>query len=207
MNGIMSTKQRPIHIVDDDASVLKSLSALLKAHGHDTRTFGSAEAFLADRDAAESGILLLDIRMPGMTGLQLQAKLAGNESDLPIVFMTGHGDIPMAIEAIRAGASDFIEKPFTDDVLLSAIARALKTGSGTDQTALVDESSAEKLAVLTARERDVFDHLVLGETNKIIAHELGISQRTVEVHRGRIKEKLNAGSLADLIRLKQVSSG
>ena len=203
----MSTKQRPIHIVDDDASVLKSLSALLRAHGHDTRTFGSAEAFLADRDACESGILLLDIRMPGMTGLQLQAKLVESGSELPIVFMTGHGDIPMAIEAIRAGASDFVEKPFTDDVLLSAIARALEACSGTEPAAPIDERASEKLAVLTARERDVFDHLVLGETNKIIAHELGISQRTVEVHRGRIKAKLNAGSLADLIRLKQASSG
>jgi two-component system response regulator FixJ len=203
----MTKHTRRIRIVDDDAGVLKSLSALLRAHGYRTLTFGSAEEFLADPDAARGAALLLDVRMPGMSGLELQAALAKRGVELPIVFMTGHGDIPMAIEAIRAGAVDFIEKPFTDAVLLAALTRALGEGGEAETKAALDRPADEQIACLTARERDVFEHLVLGQTNKIIAHELGISQRTVEVHRGRIKDKLKARSLADLIRLKQAASG
>lgn len=201
----MNTFDQPLFIVDDDAGVLKSLSALLEAHGYTTRTFSSAEAFLEDVAGVGRGVLLLDVRMPGMNGLEMQAKLAEDGIDFPIVFITAHGDIPMAIEAIRKGAIDFIEKPFTDQILLAAIERAVQQEAGDQRIATADTRPAGELDALTDRERDVFDHLVLGETNKAIAHALGISQRTVEVHRGRIKEKLNARSLADLIRLSQTS--
>lgn len=190
----------PVFVVDDDASVLKSLKALIRAHGHPTFTYASAEEFLADYDEDMKGCLLLDVRMPGMNGLTLQSRLESKKSSLPVVIITGHGDVPRAVQAMKAGAIDFIEKPFSDEVLLESISRAhaiIERGG----PALGDaEDAVERLNQLTPREREVLDQLVLGHPNKTIAHELRISPRTVEIHRARIKEKLGARSLSDLIR-------
>lgn len=202
----MNAQSRHIAIVDDDGAVLKSLSALLKAHGYGTTTYRSAEDFDLQGTKAEAGCLLLDVRMPGMSGLDLQSMLKEQGVELPIVFMTAHGDIPMAVEAIRQGAIEFIEKPFSDERLLRAIERALAPDPSQEEKKFQRAAASERLVALTAREREVFDHLAAGETSKAIARILDISQRTVEVHRANIKTKLGVMTLSDLIRLKQAIS-
>ena len=202
----MSEQDRQIAIVDDDAAVLKSLAALLGVHGYDTHAFHSADDFLERSGERIFDCLLLDIRMPGMTGLELQAALKEKNKTYPIVFITAHGDIPMAVEAIRAGAIEFIEKPFSDKTLLAAIDRALASGPMRDEGRSQRADASERLSKLTSRERDVFEHLAMGETSKAIARTLGISQRTVEVHRANIKSKLETETLSDLIRIKQTLS-
>lgn len=188
-----------IVVIDDHESVRSSLRALLEANGLKVRDYPSALAYLDDNGGGEC--LLVDLRMPGMTGLELQQELNRRHSPLPLIVITGHGDVPLAVAAMRAGAFDFLEKPFDDDVLLSSIGRALALGSKVRQSEDESKAAAALIAALTSREQEVLDHLVLGKSNKLIAHELGISPRTVETHRARLQEKLKARGLSDLVRL------
>lgn len=192
-----------VHIVDDDPAVRDSLRALLVAHGFSTGTFASAEAFLRHLDGPACGdaCVLLDLRMPGMDGLALQRMLRERHPRLPVIILTGHGDVPVAVEAMKLGAVDFIEKPGAEEQLLEAIQIAADALANRPRPAVSPDIVSERLGRLTGREREVLEHLVLGMTNKSIAEELGISQRTVEIHRARIREKLEARGLSDLIRI------
>jgi two-component system response regulator FixJ len=197
----MDDKQT-VFVVDDDEGVRDGLSLLLDTVGQNYELFESAYDFLDDFDASKHGCLVLDIRMPRMTGLDLQKKLIEMGSKLPIIFITGHGDIPMAVEAMRLGAVDFIRKPFREYDLLDRINEALNIDDTAYQQALGREALLEKLASLTERERDVFERVADGKMNKVIAADLGISERTVEVHRGQVMKKLGVKTLAQLVRIK-----
>lgn len=190
-----------VHIVDDDQAIRHAMELLMKSVGMSYRIFESGSAFLEHYSPACSGCLVLDIRMPGIGGLELQERLADQGSTLPVIFITGFGDVPMAVEAMQKGAFDFIEKPFRDQELLDRVAAAMDLDS--ERRAQLAESGqiAEKTARLTNREREVYDLVVTGKPNKVIAHELGVSQRTVEIHRARVMEKMEARSLADLVRM------
>jgi two-component system response regulator FixJ len=188
-----------VFLVDDDPAVLRSTATLLSVRGMKVRTWPSAEAFLGDYDRNEPACLLVDVRMPGMSGLDLQRQLGQAQAGLPIIVMTGHADVQMAVEAMRAGAIDFIEKPFAQSALLESLERAFRILR--EGPADRDPEAEEVLKRLTERERDVLELLVRGHTNKAIAYQLEISQRTVEVHRARIKDKLEARGLADLMRI------
>ncbi|MDA0705019.1 MAG: response regulator [Proteobacteria bacterium] len=197
----MTDAASTVYIVDDDRAVRLSLAALLKAHGFMREVFASAAAFLDALTADSDGCVVLDVRMPGMSGLDLQRRLAKDGVPLPVIIISGHGDIPMAVEAMRVGAVDFLEKPCPPERVLSAVRQALEDRGKPDRGLVPPAEVAERLERLTPREREVLDHLILGKINKVIARDLGISQRTVEIHRARIKEKLEAPSLADLIRM------
>ena len=192
---------RLIYIIDDDDAVRDSLEALLLAEGYDVLGFASAEDFLTEREPSLAvGCCLLDVRMPGMDGLTLLKKLGSELTALPVVVMTGHGDVPMAVKAMKLGALDFIEKPFDTKAMLDAISSAL----GSDQagkTQKIDPALEAQIARLTPREKDVLEHLVAGRSNKEVGLELGISPRTVEIHRARLMEKMTASSLAHLVRM------
>jgi|SRR4051812_44126920 two-component system response regulator FixJ len=188
-------------IVDDDADVRDSLQALLQSAGYKARLFDSAGALLASFQPDEAGCIIADIRMPDMDGLTLQSKLTEQKNTLPVIIITGHGDVPLAVRAMKAGALDFIEKPFDDDRLLDSVRRALdRTREGRNQAATMQVVS-ERLSSLTPRELDVLKLLVAGNPNKVVAHQLDISPRTVEVHRGHLMEKMQARSLSDLVRM------
>jgi len=190
-----------IFVIDDEPSVRKSLRRLLGAHGFRVEVFESAEQFLKRPPDATLGCVLLDIQMPGLNGLDLQQALAGQHRNLPIVFITGHGDIPTSVRAMRAGAVDFLAKPFDEADLLEAVRRALQK-AGLDEKLHAEESVAESLlAKLTPREREVLMHVLKGELNKQIAAALGASEKTVKVHRGRVMHKMQVQSVADLVRL------
>lgn len=190
----------PVYIVDDDYAVRRSTRFLLDQAGRPSRTFVDGREFLARVDTLEAGCVLLDLRMPGLDGLEVQQALAGRSS-FPVVVVTGHGDVPQAVSAMQAGAVDFLEKPFAADDLLAAIARADRRLDEADAIADHAAAAARKLACLTPRERDVLDGLAQGHPNKTIAYDLGISPRTVEVHRAHLMEKLGAHNLADVLRL------
>jgi FixJ family two-component response regulator len=190
-----------VFLVDDDASVLESLTLLMRSVGLRTQTFASAGAFLDTYNDARPGCLVLDVRMPGMSGPELQQALAARGSSLPIVFLTAHGDIPLAVDAIKAGAVDFIQKPFRDQDLLDVVQRALREHVRTRGARVERERIAARLATLTSREREVMEMVVDGRTNKVIARDLGISQRTVEIHRARVMQKMEAESVSELVRL------
>jgi two-component system response regulator FixJ len=191
-----------VYIVDDDQAIRHAMELLMRSVGLDYEIFHSGDDFLAGHTNDRAGCLVLDIRMPGLGGLELQEKLNEMGSTLPIIFITGHGDVPMAVEAMQKGAVDFIQKPFRDQELLDQISEALKTDqerrSARDQKAEV----SNRLEKLTKREREVMDLVVTGKPNKVIAYELGVSQRTVEIHRARVMEKMEARSLADLVRMQ-----
>lgn len=190
-----------VYVIDDDAAVLKSLCALLHAHGHVTIPCASAENFLRVFDPGLKACLLLDVRLPGMSGVQLQAHLAEMGVSLPTIILTAHGDVPVAVRAMRAGAIDFIEKPAGSEDILAAIKLAEGTLFNRQPTMVPKKIVADRMAKLTDRERSVMHHLLLGKLNKEIANELGVSQRTVEGHRSRIREKMQARGIADLIRM------
>ncbi len=197
---------QPVYIVDDDAAVRDSLRMLLESAGHAVRDFDSARSFLADADM-DRGCLVVDIRMPGMSGLELQEELVRRNLSLPVIVITGHGDVPLAVRAMTAGAVDFLEKPFNDRRILDSIARALLIGNRKRSLAGEAQTARDLLGLLTPRERDVFDRLVKGQANKMAAHELGISPRTVEIHRSNIMDKLQARNLSDLVRTALAAGG
>ena len=189
-----------IHVVDDDAAVRRSLQQLLHSVGLGCAVYETALGFLEAASSLEDGCLLLDLRMPGIDGLELQALLNRLGFRLPILVMTGHGDVATAVQAMKAGAVDFIEKPCDDERLLGAIRRAL-TVAGPAARNRETAAAAQRIATLSARERQVFDALTVGHPNKVVAFDLGISVRTVEVHRARMLERLGVRSLAEAIRL------
>ena len=194
------TAERTVHVVDDDAAVRRSLERLLDAAGFRAVSYETTMAFLASAPGLSSGCVLLDVRMPGMDGLTLQARLAKLDNHLPVVVMTGQGDVQTAVRAMKAGAVDFIEKPYDDEVLVKAIELALSLPRQSDRNREAAEA-AQRVAALSPRERQVLDALVAGRPNKVIAYDLGISARTVEVHRARMMERLGVRQLAEAIRL------
>ena len=191
-----------VFIVDDDEGVRDGLSLLLATVGLSCELYESAHHFLDTYDDDKRGCLVLDIRMPRMTGLDLQKKLQDMGSALPIIFITGHGDIPMAVEAMRQGALDFIRKPFREHDLLERINEALNIDENAHRKAVDQQLLAARLATLSEREREVFNRVAEGQMNKVIAADLGISERTVEVHRGQVMKKLEVRTLAQLVRVK-----
>ena len=190
-----------VFIVDDDEAVRAGLGALLTARGFDVRSFESAETFLSAPPAKANACLLLDVRMPGMSGLELQRELKGRGIALPIIMITGHGDVPMAVAALKGGAVDFLEKPFDADVLLAAIDEAFRRVSTPAGRLPAGEVLAQNVAQLTPREREVMDLVVAGLANKAIATRLRIALRTVEIHRSRVMEKMGARHLSELVRM------
>jgi len=195
-------KQDTVFIVDDDEGIREGLGMLLETVGQPYELYSSAIEFLEAFDPDRGGCLVLDIRMPRMSGLELQEKLNEQESPLPIIFITGHGDIPMAVDAMRRGALDFIRKPFREQDLLDRINEALQFDAGKRKKEVDRQELLGKIAALSEREREVFHHVADGEMNKVIAGNLGISQRTVEVHRSQVMKKLGVRTLAQLVRIK-----
>jgi two-component system, LuxR family, response regulator FixJ len=189
-----------VFVVDDDPGIRDSLSMLLRASGYATQDFESATSFLAGDAPNSVGCLIVDVQMPEMDGMALQKELVARRSPLQVIVMTGHAEIPIAVGAMKAGAVDFLEKPFDEPVLLESVRRALDRASTAGDQAKEARGAAARLALLTERERQVLDLIVAGKANKVIAHELSISPRTVEIHRARVMEKMNAGNLADLVR-------
>lgn len=196
-----SHQSQTVYVVDDDPMIRYAMQALMQSVNLRPEIFASADAFLADEPLHRSGCLVLDIRMPGLGGLELQDELIARGSTLPIIFITGHGDVPMAVEAMQKGAVDFILKPFRDQELLDRIREALQTDKHRRAEIEQHADIEQRLEKLTKREREVFDLVVTGKPNKVIAFELGVSQRTVEIHRARVMEKMQARSLADLVRM------
>lgn len=196
------TAEQTVFIVDDDAMIRQAMGFLLQSVNLNYETYESADSFLASVTDDLSGCLVSDIRMPGTSGLELQDALARRGSTLPIIFISAHGDIPMAVEAMRKGALDFIQKPFRDQELLDRISAALKADRASQKSREEVSAIKERMARLTRREREVFDLVVAGKPNKIIAFTLNVSQRTVEIHRARVMEKMEARSLAELVRMQ-----
>jgi len=197
----MKEKPATVFVIDDDEAVRTSLRLLLKSVGLPVETYGSAQEFLDGFDGDRAGCLVLDIRMPGMSGLDLQQKLNTVHSITPIVFITGHGDVPMAVEAMQAGAVDFIQKPFRDQDLIDRINRALDTDRANRAELRERDEIRRRMGQLTPREREVLDLVTQGKANKVIAGDLNVSQRTIEIHRARVMEKMGATSLAHLVRM------
>jgi two-component system response regulator FixJ len=199
---VNSNNVRPtIFVVDDDSAVRDSLKLLLRSVGQAVETYGSGQEFVDAYNDDRAGCLVLDIRMPGMSGLELQQKLNEKHSILPIIFITGHGDVPMAVEAMQAGAVDFIQKPFRDQDLIDRINQALEKDHNNRASLGERNDIRRRLETLTPREREVLDLVVHGKANKVIAGDLKLSQRTVEIHRARVMEKMQASSLAHLVRM------
>ena len=190
-----------VYIVDDDSTVRDALGRLLESVDQPCETFASAAAFLEAYDPSRPGCLLTDVRMPVMSGLELQRRISADGCSLPVIIMTGHGDIPMAAAAMRRGAVDFIEKPFNEQVLLDCVHRAIGLDGEHRGRALQLADIHARLERLTPREREILDLVVAGRRNKVIAGELAISQSTVEAHRAKVMEKIQAESLSDLMRM------
>lgn len=192
-----------VYVVDDDPSVLKSIERLLRSAGHEVRTFSSALEFLDVQHPDAPGCLILDIKMPELGGLELQERLAASELTFPIIFITGHGTVPMTVQAMKAGAVDFLQKPFLNTDLLDVVSRTVAADQQAKQQQRELRRLRQRLNNLTPRECQVFELVVTGMLNKQIAFDLGTSEKTIKVHRARIMEKLGAGSLADLVRFAQ----
>jgi RNA polymerase sigma factor (sigma-70 family) len=195
-----------VFIVDDDQAVARSLRWLIESVQLKVETFASAQAFLDGYAAAKPGCLVLDVRMPGMSGIELQERLTVQRIRVPIIFITGHGDVQMAVRAVQAGAFDFIEKPFNDQDLLDRIQRAISFDS--EQRARDSQRArlSALFASLTTREREVMDLVVEGMSNKAVANTLGLSAKTVEVHRAKVMEKMNARSVSDLVKMSMLNN-
>ncbi|HYC13111.1 MAG TPA: response regulator FixJ [Stellaceae bacterium] len=191
-------------VVDDDAAIRDSLAILLEANGFKVASYPSAEAFLAS-PASGLGCVLVDVRMPGMGGIEFEEEMARRGSRIPLIVMTGHADVALAVRAMKAGAVDFVEKPFDEQALLAAVRRACALGVESARAAAAEAQIGERLALLTPREHQVLEALVAGKPNKAIAHELAISPRTVEIHRARVMEKMQARTLSDLVRMALAS--
>jgi len=194
-----------VFVVDDDPAIRESLGWLIESVGLKVKMFATAQEFLEGYDPTLPGCLVLDIRMPGMSGLDLQNELAARKVNIPILVITGHAEVPVAVRAMKAGAFDFIEKPFSDQLLLDRIRRAIEKDAGFRRARSQRAEVAARLAQLTPREREVMDLVVAGKANKVIASELGLSPKTVEVHRAHVMKKMQVGSLADLVRLGMLS--
>jgi len=196
----MSGAETRIYVVDDDEAVRDSLAFQLEAAGFTVATFPSALDFLKEAEALPPGCVISDVRMPEMDGIELQNRLTELELNFPVVIVTGHGDIALAVRAMKAGAVDFIEKPFTAEAILESIRIAQSRFVEQQASEAASETARQRIALLTPRERDVFEELVRGKQNKVIAYDLDISPRTVEVHRARVLEKMQARSLSELVR-------
>lgn len=198
------TETKPtIFIVDDDPSVRESTKLMLEGVGFNVKTFASAQDFISAKLQEGLGCLILDVRMPGISGLDLQEKLVSAESPLPVIFITGHGTVPMSVRAMKAGAVDFLQKPFEEQDLLDAINRAITQQREKKSKKDEEDELQQRLKALTSREYEVFSLLVTGMANKEIAYKLGTSERTVKAHRAQIMEKMKAGSFADLVRFAE----
>ena len=191
-----------VFLVDDEPELTRALARLLQAEGYVVRPFNSAADFLATVAPTDAGCVVLDLAMPGLDGLALQQRLAGLPA-LAVVFLSGHGDIPTSVRAIKAGAVDFLTKPVKRDDLVRAVRASLDVARAQAAAMRADAGARARLARLTPREREVFEHVIAGRLNKLIADRLGTSEHTVKVHRGRVMEKLGADSVADLVRLAQ----
>lgn len=202
-----STSEQTVFVIDDDPGIRHAVGLLLDSVGHPCQVFASADDYLNASPADNSGCLVCDIRMPGMNGLELQRELIKRGSTLPIIFITGHGDIPMAVEAMQKGAISFIQKPFRDQELLDDIGIALERDRAQQLDAQTREEIGERIEQLTKREREVMDLVVAGKPNKVVAYELDVSQRTIEIHRARVMEKMHARSLAELVRAHLIYFG
>ena len=196
-----------VSVIDDDDAVRDSLAFLLEAAGIATRAYGSAADFLAAPASEEPACIITDVRMPGMTGTELLRRLKESGRRIPVIVMTGHGDIALAVEAMKLGAVDFFEKPFADEALLGAVRAALEQRATSEETDAERAAVAERLTTLSARELQVLEGLVSGHANKTIAHDLGISPRTVEVYRANLMTKMKASSLSNLVRMALLAEG
>lgn len=197
----------PVHVIDDDEAMRDSLVFLLNSASLDAVAHASADDFLAALPEIEFACIVTDVRMPGLSGIELLRRVRALDRSLPVIVMTGHSDVPMAIETLKAGAFDFIEKPFEDDRMIDTVRAALAYRSEAQREENSRETALKLIETLTARERQVFDGLVAGNPNKIIAHTLGISVRTVEIYRANVMSKLNASSLPDVVRLAFIAHG
>ncbi|HEX9648565.1 MAG TPA: response regulator FixJ [Alphaproteobacteria bacterium] len=196
----MNDRKPTIYVVDDDEAVRNSLQWLIASIDLEVRTYGSAQEFLADFSPEAPGCLVVDVRMPGMSGLELQRQLVDRGSDIPVVVITGHGDVEMAVRAMKAGAFDFIQKPFNDQVLLDLIQTALEKSTRVARAQAERTHVRDQLDQLTEREREVLNGIVAGESNRQIATRLDLSEKTIEFHRAKVMRKMEAGSLAELTR-------
>lgn len=197
----MNAVNPKIYVVDDDEAIRDSLRWLFESRGYRVETYDSGEAFLAGYKVDSPGCVLLDVRMGGISGIQLYDKLRTRNFSLPVLFLTGHGDVPMAVEAMKGGAVDFIEKPFNDNKLVDRVEAYVKRNAREREARVQRETVTARLAALTAREREVMEHVLAGKLNKVIADELDISMRTVEVHRSRVMEKMGVRSAVELAQL------
>jgi len=196
-----ATTEPTVFIVDDDQEVREAIQLLMESVGLTARSFDSAQAYLEQFDPTRPGCLVLDVRMKGMSGLDLQQRLTQAPIHPPVIVITGHGDVPMAVRAVKAGAVDFIEKPFNDQTLLDAVHRAFDQDARNRGQASRLADIQERLTRLTPREREILDQVIAGKRNKVIAIDLGISQSTVEAHRAKVMEKMEARTLSDLMRM------
>jgi two-component system, LuxR family, response regulator FixJ len=194
-----------VHVIDDDDAVRDSLKFLLTAAGIEVRTYVSAKAFLDTLANSVSGCVITDVRMPEMSGIELLQRIQEMQLALPVIVITGHGDVPLAVEAMKIGAVDFLEKPFDDEVLLAAVRAALRRKGAEDGREAERRQLIERIEALSRRERQVLDGLVAGHPNKIIAFDLGISPRTVEIYRANLMTKMQAASLSDLVRMALIA--
>jgi len=199
----MNANSPVVFLIDDDPSILKALTRLLGAEGFVTRPYSSAMNFLDEYNASLPGCIVMDLAMPGMTGLDLQSRLASSGHVRPIIFITGQGDVPSSVRAMKAGAVDFLTKPFDDHALLSAVRFAIEKDQAVRSKQAQRERIEKSLASLTTREREVFQHVTRGRLNKQIAGDLGIVEKTVKVHRGRIMKKMGVRTLAELVKLAE----
>jgi two-component system, LuxR family, response regulator FixJ len=197
----MKTPAACVYIVDDDEAVRSSVRFLIRSVGLSAQAYAAASDFLASYDPRHPGCLLLDVRMPGMSGLELQQELNRRGATIPVVFITGHGDVPMAVEAMQQGAFDFLQKPFRDQDLLDRVQRALARDAESRSRLAARAEIQTRLGTLTPRETEVLQLITRGKANKVVGAELGVSQRTVEIHRAHVMEKMNASSLAELVRM------